>query len=167
MSERRFNVLFLCTGNSARSIMAEALLGRLGAEKFNACSAGSIPKGRIHPMAIELLKRHDYRTEHFRGKSWDEYSGPDAPHFDFIFTVCDRAASETCPLWPGHPLTAHWGIPDPDREYASQHEEFQGFLDTYTELGKRIEKLITLPIEELDKFSLKKHLDEIGKSNLN
>lgn len=167
MATRKYNVLFLCTGNSARSIMAEALLERLGADKFNAYSAGSMPKGRVHPMALELLRRHDYRIEHFRSKSRDEYSGPDAPHFDFIFTVCDRAASETCPLWPGHPMIAHWGIPDPDREYANQYEEFQGFLDTYNELGKRIEKLISLPIEELDKSSLKKHLDEIGKCNLN
>jgi protein-tyrosine-phosphatase len=166
MSGRKFNVLFLCTGNSARSIMAEALLGRLGADNFNAYSAGSMPKGRVHPMAIRLLKEFDYEINYFRSKSWDEYSGPDAPHFDFIFTVCDRAASETCPLWPGHPLTAHWGIPDPDREYVNKEEEYQGFLDTYYVLGKRIEKLISLPIEELDKSSLKKHLDEIGKSNL-
>jgi len=127
MSGRKFNVLFLCTGNSARSIMAEALLGRLGADNFNAYSAGSMPKGRVHPMAIRLLKEFDYEINYFRSKSWDKYSGPDAPHFDFIFTVCDRAASETCPLWPGHPLTAHWGIPDPDREYVNKEEDIRGF----------------------------------------
>jgi arsenate reductase (thioredoxin) len=164
MPERIFNVLFLCTGNSARSIMAEALLGRLGAEKFNAWSAGSKPKGRVHPMAMKLLKELGHKTEHFRSKSWDEFSGQDAPKFDFIFTVCDNAANETCPIWPGHPVTAHWGIPDPDGKYTDEQEEYQAFFKAYQQLEKRIKQFIALPFETLDQDSLKTRLINIGKN---
>jgi len=162
MSEHKHNVLFLCTGNSARSIMAEALLGRLGTDNFNAYSAGSRPKGRVHPMAIKLLKELGYETEHFRSKSWDEFSGSDAPHFDLIFTVCDNAANEVCPLWPGHPMTAHWGIPDPDGKYTDEQEEYQAFLKAYQQLEKRIKQFIALPFETLGQASLMEQLIKIG-----
>lgn len=144
--------------------MAEALLGRLGAEKFNAWSAGSKPKGRVHPMAMKLLKELGHETEHFRSKSWDEFSDQDAPKFDFIFTVCDNAANEICPIWPGHPMTAHWGIPDPDGKYTDEQEEYQEFFKAYQQLEKRIKQFIALPFETLDHDSLKTRLINIGKN---
>lgn len=163
MSFEPYNVLFLCTGNSARSIMAEALLGRWGKGKFNAFSAGSFPKGRVHPAALKILKRYNFNTGDFRSKSWEEFTGPDAPRLDFVFTVCDRAAKEACPIWPGQPMTAHWGIADPDREYDSEEEEMHGFMKAYLELDCRIKIFNSLPISGLDKLSLQNRLDEIGK----
>ena len=131
MADHVFNVLFLCTGNSARSIMAEAILAKEDAGRFQAFSAGSSPKGEVHPSAIALLKNMDYETNVFRSKSWDEFSGPNAPKIDFVFTVCDNAASEPCPIWPGHPMTAHWGIPDPAAVEGTEVEKTQAFADAY------------------------------------
>ena len=166
MTDKKFNVLFLCTGNSARSIMAEVLLQRWGSGKFNAFSAGSIPKGRVHPMTIKLLKMNNFRTDELRSKCWDEFSGPDVPPLDFIFTVCDKAAKEVCPIWPGQPMTAHWGIEDPDQEYATEEEQFRKFKTSFWELDNRIKIFTSLPFDKLDTFSLQKHLDEIGKIKL-
>ena len=163
MSHEPYNVLFLCTGNSARSIMAEALLGRWGTGKFRACSAGSFPKGRVHPAAIKILEMHNFDTSIYRSKSWDEFSGDSAPKLDFVFTVCGRAAGETCPVWPGQPMTAHWGIEDPDHEYANEEEKIRGFLKAYLELEARIKIFTSLPLEGLDKLALQKRLDEIGQ----
>ena len=166
MADHVFNVLFLCTGNSARSIMAEAILAKEDAGRFQAFSAGSFPKGEVHPSAIALLKNMDYETDVFRSKSWDEFSGPNAPKIDFVFTVCDNAASEPCPIWPGHPMTAHWGIPDPAAVEGTEVEKTQAFADAYRVLNKRIEVFINLPIESLDKMSLKHRFDEIGQELL-
>lgn len=166
MADHVFNVLFLCTGNSARSIMAEAILAKEDAGRFQAFSAGSSPKGEVHPSAIALLKNMDYETNVFRSKSWDEFSGPNAPKIDFVFTVCDNAASEPCPIWPGHPMTAHWGIPDPAAVEGTEVEKTQAFADAYRVLNKRIEVFINLPIESLDKMSLKHRFDEIGQELL-
>lgn len=163
MADHVFNVLFLCTGNSARSIMAEAILAKEGAGRFQAFSAGSFPKDEVHPSAIALLKNMDYETDVFRSKSWDEFSGPNAPKIDFVFTVCDNAASELCPIWPGHPMTAHWGIPDPAAVEGTEIEKTLAFTDAYKMLNKRIEAFINLPIKSLDNMSLKHRLDEIGQ----
>jgi arsenate reductase len=166
MADHVFNVLFLCTGNSARSIMAEAILAKEGAGRFQAFSAGSFPKGEVHPSAIALLKNMDHETDVFRSKSWDEFSGPNAPKIDFVFTVCDNAANEVCPIWPGHPVTAHWGIPDPAAVEGTEVEKALAFADAYKMLSKRIEAFINLPIKSLDKMSLKHRLDEIGQELL-
>ena len=160
MSARPYNVLFLCTGNSARSILAEALLNREGAGRFRAFSAGSFPKGRVHPMALTLLDELGFETEALRSKSWDEFAAPGAPELDFIFTVCDDAAGETCPIWPGHPATAHWGIEDPAR--IEGDEQRQAFATALAYLRTRISLFLNLPIESLDRMSLKHRLDEIG-----
>ena len=158
---RPYNVLFLCTGNSARSILAEALLNREGEGRFRAFSAGSFPKGQVHPMALELLGEIGFQTDGFRSKSWDEFAGPGAPELDFIFTVCDDAAGETCPIWPGHPMTAHWGIEDPARmEGEGQREAFVRALHF---LHNRIALFLALPIESIDKMSLQAKLREIGE----
>jgi arsenate reductase len=168
MNDKIYHVLFLCTGNSARSIMAEALLERWGPGKFKAYSAGSHPKGRIHPVVLALLKKNNFRPDHYRSKSWNEFSGPDAPALDFVFTVCDRAANEACPLWPGQPMTAHWGIVDPDRnDYESPEDEYRGVYRAYLELEARIKIFTSLPISGLDRLSLQKQLDDIGRTNLN
>ena len=164
MNDKTLNVLFLCTGNSARSIMAEALLQRWGMGKFKAYSAGSFPKGRVHPVAIELLKKNNFKTDALRSKSWDEFSGPDAQKLDFVFTVCDRAANEVCPVWPGQPMTAHWGIADPDRPDLNEEEQRKLFGNAYRELDHRIKIFTSLPLDKLDKLSLQKQLDQIGKS---
>lgn len=162
MPEPSYNVLFLCTGNSARSILAEALLNREGAGRFRAWSAGSFPKGAVHPAALALLEDLDFPTADLRSKSWDEFSGPDAPQFDFIFTVCDNAAGETCPVWPGHPMTAHWGIEDPAAvEGAGQAEAFKQALFY---LRNRIALLVALPIESIDRMSLHHKLAQIGRA---
>lgn len=162
MAAPTYNVLFLCTGNSARSILAEALLNRDGAGRFRAWSAGSFPKGEVHPAALALLRGLDFPTESLRSKSWDEFTGPDAPRFDFIFTVCDNAAGETCPVWPGHPMTAHWGIADPAAiEGSGQREAFEQALNY---LRTRISLLLALPIESVDRMSLHHKLDEIGRT---
>lgn len=161
---RVYNVLFLCTGNSARSILGEAILNRLGEGRFKAYSAGSQPAGKVNPYAIALLERLDYPTDGLRSKSWDEFSGPDAPQMDFVFTVCDNAAKETCPVWPGHPMTAHWGIPDPAAVEGSDAEKAAAFSDAYRMLNNRISLFLNLPLESLDKMSLRRQLVEIGQS---
>ena len=163
MPEKIFNVLFLCTGNSARSILAEALLRRLGRGRFQSYSGGSAPKGRVNPFAIELLVLNNFSAEEFRSKSWDEFSGPNAPLMDFVFTVCDRAANETCPAWPGQPMTAHWGVADPDRPDLAEAEQRRLFMRTYTELDSRIKIFTSLPLEGLERIALQEQLDQIGR----
>jgi len=159
---RAYNVLFLCTGNSARSILAEAILQRVGAGKFVAYSAGSHPKGEVNPHAITLLKRFNYKTDGFRSKSWDEFAQAGAPALDFVFTVCDNAAGEVCPIWPGQPMSAHWGVPDPGAVEGSDAEIAAAFADTYGRLQNRITIFTSLPIAGLDRLSLQKRLDNIG-----
>jgi protein-tyrosine-phosphatase len=163
MSNDAFNVLFLCTGNSARSIMAEAILNRLGAGKFRAYSAGSQPKGQPHPEAIRLLQSLDYDTSGFRSKSWSEFARPGAPALDFVFTVCDNAAGEACPFWPGQPMTAHWGIPDPAEATGTPAEIALAFKDAYRMLRQRIEIFAALPIRSLDELTLQRRLQDIGR----
>jgi arsenate reductase len=160
MSERVRNVLFLCTGNSARSILAEAILNREGEGRFRAFSAGSFPKGQVHPMAAEVLQGLGYPTDDFRSKSWDEFASPGAPEIDFIFTVCDNAAGETCPIWPGHPMTAHWGIEDPAAVEGPGQRS--AFLQAYHQLQRRISLFLALPLESIDKMSLQSKLRTIG-----
>lgn len=160
---RPYNVLFLCTGNSARSILGEAILNKMGKGKFIAYSAGSHPTGKVNPNALTLLKRLDFPTGELRSKSWDEFAKAGAPELDFIFTVCDNAASEVCPVWPGHPMTAHWGVPDPAAAEGNQTEIAQAFRDAFMLLQGRIELFASLPVEKLDRMSLKKRLDEIGE----
>ena len=164
MTDHPFNVLFLCTGNSARSIMAEAILNRDGAGKFNAFSAGSHPKGEVHPYTIDLLRKLNYRTTDLRSKSWDEFAEDGAPKLDFVFTVCDDAANEVCPVWPGQPMTAHWGVPDPAKATGNDAERHCAFADAYRMLNNRIGIFINLPMASLDRLSLQKKLAEIGKS---
>ncbi len=161
---RAYNVLFLCTGNSARSILAESLLSSLGKGKFRAFSAGSFPKGQVHPMAIELLKRTNLPVEGFRSKSWDEFASPEAPPIDFIFTVCDNAAGEVCPIWPGKPMTAHWGIADPAAAEGTDTEKAFAFRKALKELETRIKLFTNLPIDSLDHMTLQAKLGDIGKS---
>ncbi len=163
MSNRIYNVLFLCTGNSARSILAEAHLNARGQGKFRAYSAGSHPAGRVNPFAIELLEKYRVPIDGLQSKNWDEFAKPGAPQMDFVFTVCDNAAGEVCPVWPGQPMTAHWGIPDPAAVTGSDSEKRKAFLTAFTQLSARIGLLINLPIASLDRLSLKKELDEIGK----
>jgi len=164
MSDAPYNVLFLCTGNSARSILGEAILSQIGAGKFKAFSAGSMPKGEVHPQALALLKRLGYDTARLRSKGWDEFSAPGAPELDFVFTVCDNAAKEVCPVWPGQPMTAHWGIPDPAAIDGTQDEIAFAFRDAYAVLRRRIELFTCLPMKSLDRMSLKRRIDEIGKA---
>ena len=165
MSEHRpYNVLFLCTGNSARSVMAEAILQRFGAGKFNAYSAGSMPKGEVHPQTLALLKRLNFDTNAFRSKSWDVFAAADAPPLDFVFTVCDNAAGEVCPVWPGQPMTAHWGIPDPAAATGSDVDIARAFANAYGALQNRIAIFVNLPFEGLDRLSLQKRLDGIGST---
>lgn len=160
-----FNVLFLCTGNSARSIMAEAILNRSGQGKFRAYSAGSRPKGEVHPHALDLLRRLHYDVSGSRSKSWEEFSRPNAPKLDFVFTVCDNAANETCPLWPGQPMTAHWGVPDPVQATGTDAEVRLAFADALRMLTNRINIFVSLPLKSLDKLTLQKQLDAIGKTS--
>ena len=162
-ADRVYNVLFLCTGNSARSIIAEAILNRLGTGKFKAYSAGSQPKGEVHPYTIDLLKGLNYRTEFARSKNWDEFAAPGASQMDFVFTVCDNAASESCPVWPGQPMTAHWGVPDPAAAEGEEAERRFAFAETYRMLHNRISIFTSLPMTTLDKLALQKRLDEIGR----
>jgi arsenate reductase (thioredoxin) len=162
--ERPFNVLFLCTGNSARSIMAEAILNRDGLGRFKAFSAGSHPTGEVHPYTIQLLQKLNYPTADLRSKSWDEFATADAPKLDFVFTVCDDAANEVCPIWPGQPMTAHWGVPDPARATGNEAERRLAFADAYRMMNNRIGIFINLPIASLDRLSLQSKLAEIGKS---
>lgn len=163
MTQEHFNVLFLCTGNSARSILAEACLNREGRGRFTAYSAGSHPKGEVHPMAIDLLKRANYDTAGMRSKSWDEFAAPGAPKMDFVFTVCDSAAAEACPVWPGQPMTAHWGVPDPAAVEGTETEKALAFADAYRMLNNRISIFVNLPITSLDRLALQKRISEIGK----
>jgi len=160
-----YNVLFLCTGNSARSIIAEAVLQREGLGKFNAYSAGSNPAGQVNPHAIDLLSNLNHETSLFRSKNWDEFAGADAPEMDFVFTVCDNAANEVCPVWPGQPMSAHWGIPDPAEAKGTKAEIAAVFADTYRMLTNRISIFVNLPIESLEKLALQKQLDDIGQAD--
>ena len=162
--EEPYNVLFLCTGNSARSIMAEVLLNRAGQGKFRAFSAGSQPKGEVHPYALDLLTHLHYDVTGLRSKSWKEFSSPDAPKLDFVFTVCDNAAQETCPVWPGQPMTAHWGIPDPAAATGTEAEVRFAFADALRMLSNRINIFVSLPLRSLDQLTLQKQLDAIGKT---
>jgi len=156
-------VLFLCTGNSARSILAEAILNFRGAPNFSAYSAGSHPAGRVHPSAVKLLESAKLPTAGLRSKSWDEFAKPDAPKMDFIFTVCDNAANEICPVWPGHPMTAHWGIPDPAAVTGTPEQIERAFHDAYVALDRRIGLFLSLPIASLDGLAAKREIDRIGK----
>jgi protein-tyrosine-phosphatase len=164
MADRVYNVLFLCTGNSARSIIAEAILNDRGQARFKAFSAGSHPKGAVHPLALALLERKGFPTEGLRSKAWDEFAQPGAPRLDFIFTVCDNAAGEVCPIWPGNPMTAHWGQPDPAAVVGSEVEKTTAFRDAFKMLERRIEMFTSLPIASLDQLALGKKVGEIGKS---
>jgi arsenate reductase len=159
-----FNVLFLCTGNSARSIMAEVLLNRHGRGNFRAFSAGSQPKGEVHPYALDLLRRMNFDASGLRSKSWNEFTGPNAPQLDFVFTVCDNAAAETCPYWPGQPMTAHWGVPDPAAATGNEAEIRLALADALRMLSNRISIFVSLPIRSLDQLSLQRQLDAIGKA---
>jgi protein-tyrosine-phosphatase len=161
---RPYQVLFLCTGNSARSILAECLLCRHGAGRFRAHSAGSHPKGQVHPLALELLEREGYDTSGLRSKSWDELAVPDAPTLDFVITVCDHAASESCPVWPGQPITVHWGVEDPAVFEGSEREQRQRFRKVYEALERRVRAFTSLAFDTLDAASLKRELDAIGQA---
>jgi protein-tyrosine-phosphatase len=163
VSERPYNVLFLCTGNSARSVIGEAILNKVGAGKFRAYSAGSQPKGKVNPYTIQLLESLGYDTSGFRSKSWDEFARAGAPRFDFVFTVCDSAAAEACPVWPGQPMTAHWGIPDPAEASGTAAEKALAFREAYRLLNQRISIFTALPLRALDQLSLKNKLREIGE----
>ncbi|MGH8211154.1 MAG: arsenate reductase ArsC [Steroidobacteraceae bacterium] len=164
MSDDLYNVLFLCTGNSARSILAESLVNHWGCGKFRAFSAGSHPKGTVHPMPIELLERMNLPVVGLRSKSWEEFAVPDAPRLDFVFTVCHNAANEICPVWPGQPMSAHWGVPDPAAVEGADHEKMIAFRDAFRMLERRIRLFINLPIDSLNRMALKKRVDEIGES---
>ena len=157
-----YNVLFLCTGNSARSIIAEAILNRVGQGRFQAFSAGSRPRGRVHPATLDLLQQLHFDVSGLRSKSWTEFAASHAPQLDFVFTVCDNAAGETCPLWPGQPMTAHWGVPDPAEAKGTPAEIALAFKDAYRMLNQRIRIFVALPIRSLDRLSLQKRLREIG-----
>jgi arsenate reductase (thioredoxin) len=161
---KTFNVLFLCTHNSARSIIAEAVVNHLGAGKFKGYSAGSMPSGQVHPYAIDLLNQLKYPTDGLRSKSWEEYSRPGAPVLDFVFTVCDNAAAEVCPVWPGQPITAHWGLPDPSAVEGNEVARRMAFADTHRMLYQRIGIFVNLPLRSLDSMSLQRRLDDIGRS---
>ncbi len=164
MVDHTYNVLFLCTGNSARSILAECALNRHGMGKFKAFSAGSQPKGEVHTMALQLLQKFNYQTGGLRSKSWDEFALSDAPKLDFVFTVCDNAANEVCPIWPGQPMNAHWGVDDPAAFIGPEEKTLQKFKDAYFQLERRIQIFVNLPINSLDKLTLQGRLDAIGKS---
>jgi arsenate reductase (thioredoxin) len=161
--DRPFNVLFLCTGNSARSIMAEAILNREGHGNFRAFSAGSQPKGEVHPYTLDLLQKLNFDVGSLRSKSWSEFSGPDSMPLDFVFTVCDNAAGEDCPFWPGQPMTAHWGVPDPAAATGPEAQIRLAFADTFRLLSNRISVFVSLPLRSLDVLTLQRHLDSIGK----
>lgn len=164
MTDRIYNVLFLCTGNTARSILAESIMRKDGQGRFRAFSAGSQPKGRVNPFALKVLESLNYPTDGMRSKSWQEFAAQDAPVMDFVFTVCDNAAGEVCPVWPGQPMTAHWGLPDPAAAAGSDAEKAALFADVYRMLATRIGIFVNLPVASLDKMSLQKRLDEIGKA---
>jgi protein-tyrosine-phosphatase len=163
MPARVYNVLFLCTGNSARSILAECLLNRLGEGRFRAFSAGSHPRGAVHPATLDLLRKLGYATDGLRSKSWNEFAGSQAPPLDFVFTVCDDAAGEVCPVWPGQPMTAHWGIPDPAAVAGTPAERALAFADAYRMLNNRVSLFVNLPIESLDRMVLRRRVEDIGR----
>jgi arsenate reductase len=163
MTQPIHNVLFLCTGNSARSILGEAILNHLGKGRFRAFSAGSKPAGAVNPLAMEELRRLGLPTDGFRSKSWDEFGAPGAPRMDFVFTVCDDAAKETCPVWPGHPVTAHWGVEDPVRVTGSEEKRRQAFRSAALVLWRRIELLLSLPLEKLDHLARQARAEDIGR----
>ncbi len=163
MNERVFSVLFLCTGNSARSILAEAILNRAGNGRFRAYSAGSHPKGEVNRFAVELLHKQGFDVSGLRSKSWDEFAAPIAPHPDFVFTVCDNAAGEACPIWPGQPVTAHWGIEDPAAVEGSDEEKRRAFSTAFKLLQRRISLFTSLPLDKLDEMAIKRKLDGIGR----
>ena len=163
MMKRPYNVLFLCTGNSARSIMAEAILNHKGAPNFKAYSAGSLPAGLIRPEAIKLIEQARIPVNGFRSKSWDEFARPGAPKLDFVFTVCDKAAKEVCPIWPGQPMTAHWGVPDPAAVNGSQQEIEKSFRDAFMMLDRRIGLFLCLPLSSLDTLAIQKNIEDIGR----
>jgi arsenate reductase len=163
MAAKTYNVLFLCTGNSARSIMAETLLNSIGRGRFSAYSAGSHPKGQVHPLALELIRKNRLPTADLRSKDWSEFAKPGAPQMDFVFTVCDQAAGEACPVWPGQPMTAHWGIPDPAAAKGSEDERRRAFFTAYNQLHNRLLIFTNLPLTSLDKLSLQERLREIGR----
>lgn len=162
-ANRPLNVLFLCTGNSARSILAEAILNRLGAGKFRGYSAGSHPTGKVNPLALNLLRKANYDVSRLRSKSWEEFAEPSAPKLDFVFTVCDDAANEVCPIWPGQPMSAHWGLPDPVKAQGTEAERNLAFADTMRMLTQRIDIFVNLPLDQLSKLSLQQELDAIGR----
>jgi arsenate reductase len=164
MSERTYNVLFLCTGNSARSILAEGILRKDGAGRFQSFSAGSFPKGSVNPLALKVLDSYEYPTDGMRSKSWQEFSAAGAPAMDFVFTVCDDAASETCPVWPGHPITAHWGITDPAAVEGTNIEKESAFVTAFRHLKNRISLFTNLPLKSIDEISLQAKLRAIGKT---
>lgn len=163
MSKTHMNVLFICTGNSARSIIAESLLNQLGGGKFRAYSAGSHPAGFVNPKALELLERNRFRTTDLRSKNWDEFAGPDAPQMDFVLTVCDKAAGEVCPVWPGQPMSAHWGVEDPATATGTPAQIEKAFADAFMVLQRRIALFLNLPLEKLERLSLLKELQKIGQ----
>ena len=162
MAEKTYNVLFLCTGNSARSILAEVLIEHWGKGRFTGYSAGSFPKGTVHPLALDLIERLHLRTTGLRSKSWDEFARPGAPVMDFVFTVCDQAAGEVCPIWPGNPVTAHWGVPDPAAVEGSDEQRRQAFRDAYRQLETRIKLFAALPVDKLERMAVKREVDRIG-----
>ncbi|WP_217578854.1 arsenate reductase ArsC [Mesorhizobium sp. GbtcB19] len=163
MAGHVYNVLFLCNANSARSIMGEAILNRLGAGRFKAYSAGANPKGTVNPYALQLLESLNYDTSFARSKGWDEFSGPDAPEMNFVFTLCDSTANESCPIWPGHPMTALWAVPDPSKATGNDAEQHFAFADAYRMMSNRIGLFTNLPIHSLDQMALQQHLEEIGR----
>ena len=163
MAAKTYNVLFICTGNSARSILAEALMSQLGASRgFKAYSAGSHPKGQVHPWALKTLALHHIPADGFRSKSWDEFALEGAPRMDFVFTVCDQAAGEVCPYWPGQPVTAHWGLPDPAAVEGSEEEKAKAFLDALVTIKRRVELMLALPLQSLDRMAIQKKVGDIG-----
>jgi arsenate reductase (thioredoxin) len=164
MENKTYNALFICTGNSARSIIAESLLNRLGNGRFKAYSAGSHPRGQVDPIALELLESLNYDTNGLRSKNWNEFAGPDAPKMDFIFTVCDKAADEACPAWPGQPVTAHWGFPDPVAVQGSPEQKSKAFHDSLIQISHRIQLFVNLRLEDLDVMSLQNAVREIGQA---
>jgi arsenate reductase (thioredoxin) len=164
MSDQIYNALFLCTHNSARSVIAECILNRLGQGRFLAYSAGSTPRGKVNPYALDLLRNQNYDVSDLRSKSWDEFGGPDAPRMDFVFTVCDDAANEVCPIWPGQPMTAHWGVPDPSSVDGNEAEKRLAFAETYRMLHHRISVFVALPATSVNRLALQRKLDDIGRS---
>ena len=164
MSDTIKNVLFVCTGNSARSIIAEGLMNHFGGNRFRAYSAGSHPKGEVHPMAIDALKHFKLPSDGFRSKSWEEFAKPDAPQLDFVFTVCDNAAGEMCPVWPGQPMTAHWGLPDPAAVEGTDAVKHKAFNDTVVQMKRRIELMLALPMASLDRMAIQREVRDIGRA---